>query len=1722
MSSGGKQTTGYRYFLGLHMGICAGPVDALLEIRAGDRTAWSGTVTVSGGIDINAPELFGGETREGGLVGRLDVMMGEPTQAPNAYLAQTQGMPQPAYRGIMGVVYRKGQVSANNPYIKPWSLKIRRILQGWRGAAPWYSAKAEIALASGDKAMNPAHIVYECLTNEDWGMGYSSTIVDDGSFRAAADAFHAEGLGLCMQWLRQQSIETFIQSVADHAGAVVGQDRRTGLFVMRLIRGGYTVASLPLFSPANVVAIDDFQRPSVVESVNEVVVRFDELSTGKEGSVTVQNLANIQAQGGVVSQSKAYPGLPTAELAIRTALRDLKTVSTPLAKVRMRANRDAYALLPGDMIRLTWPDLKLVDLPLRVLQVSAGDLTRGEITIEAAEDAFDLPANAYATQPEVGWEDPVSDPAAATTGALIEAPYWLLTRALGAAEAAAVDPLSGYVMAYAARPSADAIAYKLKVFDGTSYQAADTGDWCPSGTLAASIGPTATSATLQLSADLSLVAAGTYAAIGTEWVRIDAVNAAAGTLTIGRGVMDSVPQTHAAGARVLFVDGFEARDTTERLDGATVQAKLITQTPAGNLAEGSAPTLSVVLDQRAARPYPPGRLRINGNAYPASVVADKLTVSWAHRDRLLQNLQGDESGDIGPEAGTTYALRVLDGAAVVASATGLTGTSWESPILPTAAYTVEVWSVRGGLESRQRATHVVNLAGTDLVGWNRKWGARWSGSWGGPAPAALIDVPITIGGTPAAGTVYTVTIDGAPFTYTAASGNTTSDVAAGLAAELAAGGIAVAVSGPVVTVTVPAGTVVTSTTAPAGESATTGTTQTATPAGTATRDTYRVRLDMVTPGTWSTPVGTTYGVRFGASDVALSDYTATADRADADAHYFLLQGMVAAFEASGDSGDNWTGTLDWPNRVAIFQGPPGVDMRMHAVQGSTAVVVNWDRTPATTGAARAQISTVTIGGTGAAGLTYTAVVGGVTFTHNATGGGGINAAAPALAALIDAHATYTATAAGPVVTITGQAGVPFSVSVAVTKTGETATPSVPTTDAPARAQTIEPSATRATANVDARAGGVLVKKLNSPAGTFVTPSKLIWRDGTTTRALDFSAGNAFAATDAVIDDTGMTLGADGNGPYGAAAAFLAGLGVFRAIRWQGDGAPARVISHELPGGPAMVIVASDEAGADRLLRLIWIDGGSNRWGVPMPSSGGAAAADDGAAPFINFWTVTDLNLAPRLNRAGVSYAAFVFGTSNSSAGNVASGAYTGNGSTSGPAQTLGFRPALLIVRAGSGVTAKTVVTGHMLDGKADTHWFLDETGGGPNGTAALVELTDTGFRPIANSVHVNASGQGYIYWALRSDPKVGGPWASDGWAARPVIEFGGKVLAIDTGTRGGIKSAISRLYESADDGATWTLAYEGVRPAAGASGPQFDFVVGGARVAYMIDGESDMTTSGLEYQALRATENSGFISFTGYPKNGSQTVHVRAAHCDGTTITAIGVEPFNGGQPAANLYVYTSTDGLSFTQVGQAQQSGSDPNVLSGSGTGTFVSSTFRYHASLRKVGSRWFLIGDTAIYYTDTANATTGWLRCPTGLNEGASNPPPAIVGFEQVGSKLVAWKANVGVGADSLNVSYSSDNGATWTALRPSPLTSAVDRLGIGWVFGGTLHVVEQHSGDILRCTDPAGTWTRTTPTGVKYIKRVLVTASSVLVSDQPAGAAMTIRRSTDGVTFASTTGI
>lgn len=174
MGSSKKVTVGYRYYMGLHFGLCHGPVDFVQQVLCGDRSAWVGECTASGPIVIGrtsgimsggisgflsgivagvagigttyegAEKLFGGDEKEGGIVGTLDIEMGEATQDQNDYLVSKISASVPAFRGILSAVWRGGQVSANNPYVKPWAFRVRRILQGWSGGTAWYPETAAI------------------------------------------------------------------------------------------------------------------------------------------------------------------------------------------------------------------------------------------------------------------------------------------------------------------------------------------------------------------------------------------------------------------------------------------------------------------------------------------------------------------------------------------------------------------------------------------------------------------------------------------------------------------------------------------------------------------------------------------------------------------------------------------------------------------------------------------------------------------------------------------------------------------------------------------------------------------------------------------------------------------------------------------------------------------------------------------------------------------------------------------------------------------------------------------------------------------------------------------------------------------------------------------------------------------------------------------------------------------------------------------------------------------------------------------------------------------------------------------------------------------------------------------------------------------------------------------------------------------------------------------
>ncbi|MDH0095847.1 phage tail protein [Ectopseudomonas hydrolytica] len=704
------QTVGFRYSFDIH-GAIAKAIDGLLQIRASGKVAWSGNATTSQTITINAPDLFGGDKGEGGIQGRFDLMMGDEAQPLNASLAAALGGGHvPNFRGFAGFFY-SGLVTSINPYPKPWELLRYRRMNGWDGDV-WYPETCAINLAGGQvRAMNPAHILYEVYTNRENGLGVDRAMLDDTAFRAAALKLFNEGFGLCLGWKRSSgSLADFRDQITDHIGAYCGPDRNSGLITLKLIRDDYTVADLPLFDEdSGLLSIEEDESSSALIAPSQLFVEYTDAVTGETRRARAVNQAIAQLQGGPSSETRSYPGIPTGDLAARVVQRDMRVMGSNLRKYKVKLDRRGSSIGPADAFRIRSLKRGIAEVVVRAGRIEDGTLANGAITITALQDVFGLPSASFVAVPPSGYVPPDRSPQAVSQRRLMEVPYRELAGLIDPANLALLDVTAAWLSTLAAKPSGLSLNYNLTTRPGVSGSFVDRGvaDWCPTAQLVGAI-PVSTAptvATLTSGLDLDRVSLGQAALIDDEIVRVDAIDLGTGSVTLGRGCADTVPREHAAGARVWFYDTFEGVDETEYSSGVTVQARLLTNTSIGQLAPGLAGTDSLALVGRQGRPYPPGQFTIGGSSWPTSIEGD-VVLGWAHRNRLSQadQLIDTSLGSIGPEAGTTYSCRLLraDTSAVLASQTGLAGTTATLATTYVGQVIAEVWSVRGGIESLQR------------------------------------------------------------------------------------------------------------------------------------------------------------------------------------------------------------------------------------------------------------------------------------------------------------------------------------------------------------------------------------------------------------------------------------------------------------------------------------------------------------------------------------------------------------------------------------------------------------------------------------------------------------------------------------------------------------------------------------------------------------------------------------------------------------------------------------------------------------------------------------------------------------------------------------------------------------------------------------------------------------------------------------------------------------
>lgn len=609
---------------------------------------------------------------------------------------------------------------ANSPHIRPVWVTVQRSPKGTAATFPSLNIGPDV---------NPAAIIYECMTDTVWGMGCPTDLMDTTSFTDAATALGVENFGLSLMWVSQSSVEQFINTVLEHIDATLFVNPKTGLHTIKLIRDDYDVSTLDDINPDNAV-LNGFQRRGLGETINEMICTWTNPTNEQEETVTLQSLGNIARQGAVVSSSVNYFGVRNADLAMRLCARELRKSSVASATCEVRVNRQLWNILPGDVVTFTWPEYGAEGVVMRVAEVDYGEPKSSWITLKMSEDVFSLPILNYVEPPATAWEDPSVPPESITNTKFMTLPAYMASVALEEDPDTLVYPevitgmlatttnpdTSNFVLGYEQTSSTGAVSWALQF--AKNYVA--TGilpDQLPAEAQSTISSQPILSQGLPLG-EGSLILFDMGGEGEQELAHVYGVDQAG--IHLNRGVLDTVPKLIPAGTKFwVITHQSDFVDESTNSDGEALNYKLMMTTSQGTFGLDQAAIVTGTATDRPHRPNRPGNVQVQGVGFGTVDLSglNTASVTWANRNRLTEVglVQSWTAADTTPESGQTTTIRIFDSADVLINEfPGLTGTSYALDLTEFGDETsgiVEVTAVRDSLEALQPYRLAVTVDG---------------------------------------------------------------------------------------------------------------------------------------------------------------------------------------------------------------------------------------------------------------------------------------------------------------------------------------------------------------------------------------------------------------------------------------------------------------------------------------------------------------------------------------------------------------------------------------------------------------------------------------------------------------------------------------------------------------------------------------------------------------------------------------------------------------------------------------------------------------------------------------------------------------------------------------------------------------------------------------------------------------------------------------------------
>lgn len=648
-------TKGFKYYLGLQMALCRGRIDAITKIIINDKEVWTGNVQ-DGTYMIASPELFGGnDFGSGGMDGIGHIFSGrsdEPAPVMGDYLYTFQN-PHIPYRGTSYITWDGGYVG-NATSLYPWKFVVKRCPNGLS-----LGANHHIVNVSGNDAdANPACVLYEILTNTEWGFGFPAADIDLTSFRAAGDTLFTEGNGFSLLVDNPKEATEILNEIQRQIDGVLYLDHLDGKYKLKLTRADYNIDTVPQVTSANVLEVPDFTRGTWDETSNQVRIAFTDRSKNYASSYAVaSDLANQRIQlGALIPSTVNFPGVKDKTLASNLATRQLKYLSSPIAKATVIVDRSLWRLKPGDVVAWTDATLGFSKMPFRVAKANFGDLKNGKIELSLVQDIFQYATTFEGVSGSTLWVPPANAPQALPIGQqlAIEAPYAICRR----------DPENPTVIdrILCAGRNQGYGEISLSLYErhapvapaGAYATAGDVVDFMFVGALRTGIGaggqpdttidvdPTPDSVSGMISEFTAAPTVGDMGQnlvnlimIGDEFMAVTTVSNQTSFMrmsTVYRGLLDSTPKPHTIGEPVYLLFAGAGLTDTVFPNPQTVNVQIRPRAVGAEVTEGQATAIALALNSRCRRPVPPTELVANGTRFHTAANIDTMKAGGATDD----------------------------------------------------------------------------------------------------------------------------------------------------------------------------------------------------------------------------------------------------------------------------------------------------------------------------------------------------------------------------------------------------------------------------------------------------------------------------------------------------------------------------------------------------------------------------------------------------------------------------------------------------------------------------------------------------------------------------------------------------------------------------------------------------------------------------------------------------------------------------------------------------------------------------------------------------------------------------------------------------------------------------------------------------------------------------------------------------------------------------------